>query len=340
MKKICILGQGITAKALRAHAPALNYLETSLEQADFIVTSPGIPAWEMPSTNKEIISEIEFAYRLMQSQKNIPKLIAITGTNGKTTVTSLIAHILNCPAVGNIGLPFITQVKDCHQQQCLAIEVSSYQLEFCQSFKPDIAILLNITPDHMLRHKTMQEYILQKSKIFSQQSSPDLLIVSPEYERLLKKNYAIRAYIQNFSENDPLATYISNPHLRGDHNKQNAMAAFYACQKIGLEQKTILQRINTFPGIEHRIEQVRTINQITFYNDSKATNPEATLVAINSFSQKTHLILCGKDKGLDILPFLKKAIEKVKTMIVFGEISKRLIEVSQQLIQQKKIKSC
>ena len=161
--KIAVLGEGVTAQALINNQIRLGYDVVSIKEAELIVASPGIPNEKLPQTDLPIISEVEFAYLLIQQQESIPKIIGITGTNGKSTVTALIAHCLEVPPLGNFGDPLINYVGTKHPY--LVVELSSYQLERTIEFKPDIAIILNITPDHLERHKTVEEYSFQKSKI-------------------------------------------------------------------------------------------------------------------------------------------------------------------------------
>ena len=173
---IAILGEGITAKSVSAFCKTHAIDIVSPEEADLVIASPGIPPKEYPRVKAEIISDIEWAYRLFQESAHPPKLIAVTGTNGKSTVTAMIAHILDAPYAGNIGIPLINYVGLEQEFPCIVVEVSSYQLESCVRFKPDISILLNITEDHMTRHGSMEEYSKQKAKVCMNQDEKDLFI--------------------------------------------------------------------------------------------------------------------------------------------------------------------
>ncbi|MFC1617336.1 UDP-N-acetylmuramoyl-L-alanine--D-glutamate ligase [Candidatus Margulisiibacteriota bacterium] len=332
--KIHILGNGITGQAVQKKVQELSDYELAdINNADLIIASPGIHPQNYPKTNKLIISEIEFAYRLFNrpESKYKPKLIAVTGTNGKTTVTSLIAHILNIPATGNIGIPLITYVDSKIKSEWLAIEVSSYQLEACSTFKPEIAVWLNLTEDHLLRHNTISQYAEAKAKIFHNQT-PDDYVIYPENDPIIC-NYIsnIEAKAVSFSENHPIIHKFNSLQLIGEHNKLNALAAFLAAQITGTPEPEIINKIHSLPPVEHRIELVRTYQNRSIYNDSKATNPDSTVTAVQAFQKPINLILCGKDKNLNLNDFIQFLHQKVKNIVVFGEIKKRFSKLSNAL---------
>lgn len=320
--KIAILGEGMTAKAVREKLSVMNATEVSLEKADLIVTSPGINTY--PDTKAEIISEIEWAYRfLMKTSK--PHLIAISGTNGKTTVTKMIAHLLGIPAVGNIGIPLVSMVDQNHPG--LAIEVSSFQLETCKNFTPHIAVLTNLTPDHLDRHVTMENYGQAKAKIFLNQTQNHHLVYCQEDPLISQLVQQANAQKHGYHRHSPYRSLWKNKNLIGEHNVLNALAAIHVGKIMGLSEEKIKEKLSTFPAVEHRIEKVRTLNDKTFYNDSKATNPDSSKIAIQSFQTPVHLMLGGKDKGLDLEEFLEFSQKTVKSITTFGEIGPEIYNI-------------
>ena len=333
MTKVAILGDGLTGQSIKKALERLRgYSLTEVQYADLIVTSPGIPAEKMPKTSVEIISEIEFAYRLFHRPGSPyrPKLIAVTGTNGKTTVTSLISHLLGMPAAGNIGTPLIDYVDSPSRPEWLVVELSSYQLEFCTTFRPEIAVLTNITPDHLLRHKTMENYACQKAKIFGQQRPSDTLIYFNEDTYVSDCVSRAQAMLQPYSLKSPELSLLTNSKLVGNHNQLNMLAGLYAAKAAGLDMDLILSRLATFTPVEHRLEFVRNYHNRPFYNDSKATNPDSTLVAVDAFTDPIHLILCGQDKQLPLEVFIGYLHKKVKTITIFGDISERFVAGSKK----------
>lgn len=334
--KIAILGEGITAKAVKEKLEELNWPITDPEHAELVIVSPGIPPWHHPETKAEIISEVEFAYRLFNKFKQKVALIGITGTNGKTTVTALMAHILDIPVAGNIGIPLISYVKK-EGVRALSVELSSYQLEPCTTFRPHVAILLNVQPDHMDRHKTMEQYAEAKAHIIQAQKEDDFVIYHAEDPLLSQSVKNTRAQKIPFASTDPEIKQLNHMKLMGPHNRLNALAAWKAARALGLKDDFILERINSFEPIEHRLEKVLSYQGRTFYNDSKATNPQSTIVAVESFSEPIHLLLGGKDKGLALEELMAFLHERVSSIVVFGAIADRVLEVSHKVNPKIKI---
>lgn len=331
MIKIATLGEGVTSAAVQKKVQELDGYEwVDIGQADLIVTSPGVPPRDFPKTNIPIISEIEFAYRLFHRPTSTfcPRLIGITGTNGKTTVTSMIAYILNIPAAGNIGVPLISFVDSPIHYPWIALELSSYQLECCTTFHPEIAVWLNLTDDHLERHKTLEEYARQKAKIF-QNHTPKDGIIYPENDKIIEPfvNQSPGVHLP-YSETHPDFKRLCDIQLMGKHNQLNALAAFLAVRQTGMPVQTIVEKMNTFPPVEHRIELVSTIQGRSFYNDSKGTNPSSTQIAVDAFDKPIHLIICGKDKGLPLESFIQYLHQNVKTITLFGEMADRFTQVS------------
>ena len=301
----------------------------SIESAELIVVSPGvhldIPVLEEAKQRRiPIISEIELAYRLLSKP-----IIAVTGTNGKTTTTTLIGELLKAggkrvAVAGNIGAPLV-DVDDSKLDYIVA-EISSYQLESIDEFKPWISVILNIQPDHLERHKTMDEYIHQKARIFMNQGSDDYVIFNMDDPQVAKMVKGACAKQLGFSKSNSLLS-PSEIKIPGRHNLENALAAAQAAYLCGLDKKTVADVLRSFPGVEHRIEFVSKINEIEFYNDSKATNPDSTLVALETFNERgIILILGGLDKGVTLDALCHKVKEGVRDVVLIGAATKRFKE--------------
>jgi UDP-N-acetylmuramoylalanine--D-glutamate ligase len=321
-EKIGVLGDGVTAKAVREKLAAWTIQEYPISEADIVVTSPGIAPRDYPSSKAEFISEIEFAYRLKQDEEI---WVGITGTNGKSTVTALLAYTVGCTPQGNIGTPLISSIDTFTPIR--VIELSSYQLEGCSTFRPDIAVILNITPDHLERHITMENYAKAKANITLFQTAKDTLIIPHDtlIESSTAASKAQRVYLE---ESSPLWKFTRHFPLPGYHNKMNALAAILVCKALKtVSDEVMMLGLSTFKGLEHRIEFVCAWDKRKFYNDSKGTNPDSTLIAVQAFDNPIHLILGGKDKGLDLTSFLNALKqEKIKTIGVFGEIKERFFK--------------
>lgn len=324
----------------------MGHSQDFIEGAQLAITSPGIaPHSEIINRLKEenipIISEVELAYL-----ETVTPFIAITGTNGKTTTTSLCSHILStkykAPSCGNIGIPPTSLLED--NNDYLVVELSSYQIEYSPSFKAQIAMFLNFTPDHLDWHGGLENYFISKSKIFRSPQTPAFSIFNALDERVFEFSKTTES--ENFyfgKELDKNCCYESNgaifykrnnlPEkiielqdvpLVGEHNYQNVMAAIITAKIIGLENEEIRSAIMSFHAVEHRCEFVKTINGISFYNDSKATNPEAAIVAIRSFGgKKVSLIAGGRDKMTGLDEFCQSIKECISDVILIGEAADR-----------------
>ncbi len=308
-----------------------------IKDADLVILSPGVhldlPIFdEVRRLKIPMISEVEFAYWLLKQP-----IIAVTGTNGKTTTTTLIGEILKegglkAAVAGNIGYPLVSV--DERGLDYIVAEISSYQLEAIQSFKPWISLILNITEDHLERHKTMEEYIALKGRIFENQGREDFLIYNaddPLVSKLIKK---AKSKLIPFSKESRLAVKIKKKiYLKGEHNLENALAATAAATLCRVKEEGILKVLSEFKGIEHRIEYVTSINGIAFYNDSKGTNPDSTIVALKALSKDTPstalrprniiLIAGGRDKGGDLTKMCKEIRERTKAVVLIGEATER-----------------
>jgi UDP-N-acetylmuramoylalanine--D-glutamate ligase len=316
-----------TAAKLRAAGVALELgghrAETFAEQ-DLIVPSPGVPLM-MPALaaaraiGVPVWSEIELAWRFLRG-----RLICITGSNGKTTTTSLIGHILETAGfpvqvAGNIGTPLISRVDISSDASFTVVEASSFQLESISAFRPDIAVLLNITPDHLDRHGSIEGYGAAKARMFENQTAGDAAVlnaddaVAPQYSPTGPRVYwfsrlkrvANGCYLRGdeivfrCEGTETVLLEGKDIGLRGSHNIENVLAAAAAARLAGAEPTAIAEGVRTFAGVEHRIEYVATISGVEYFNDSKATNVDATLKALDAFSGNVLVILGGKDKGSD-----------------------------------------
>jgi UDP-N-acetylmuramoylalanine--D-glutamate ligase len=306
-----------------------GHSDKAIAKAELIVVSPGIHL-DIPILEKAksqgipIISEIELASRLLTKP-----IIAVTGTNGKTTVTTLIGELLKAggkkvAVAGNIGFPLV-EVDDTHLDYIVA-EVSSYQLETIDQFKPWISVILNIQPDHLERHGSMAEYINQKARIFKNQTGDDYVIYNLDDPEVVKMVAKSKAKLIGFSVNEAAIITLRPEEIKipGRHNLSNALAAAQAAYLCGISPKVVADVLRSFPGVEHRIEFTAKINGVEYYNDSKGTNPDSTIVALETFrDKKVVLILGGRDKGVALEPLIDKIKQNVKAVILIGEATER-----------------
>ena len=322
--KIAVLGSGITAQSVWDFAKKFDVEIVSIEQATLIIASPGIPPSQYPQTSTPIISDIEWAYRLFQMSPSPPKLIAVTGTNGKSTVTAMIAHICDIPYAGNIGVPLLNYVGLETEFPCIVVEVSSYQLETCSEFCPEIVVLTTLSPDHLERHKTMKAYIDAKKNCFKNQTANNFLIYNAEDPGVVEMVEEAEAVCEGVSYNDISDKFELLKTLLGKHNHLNAAIALKVADSLGLDPVVSFRSLHTFKSLKHRLEYVCDYQGIRIYNDSKSTNPESTIIALEAFAQPVWLICCGEDKNLDLNQLFKSMASGVKGLIVFGEIADRM----------------
>lgn len=320
-----------------------------VNNAELVVTSPGIPPHSeiiqrIKKLNIPIISELELAYR----QSDIPFII-ITGTNGKTTTTALTEHILaknlKVKACGNIGCPPCSIANE--DLDYFVCEASSYQLEMSPSLKPFISVWTNFTPDHIDWHQGLENYFNAKAKVFKEPQTPKFSVLNAKDPKLLEFSKEAKGtlfmfagnigenccYEENgeiiFKQNGICESIIklSECPLLGEHNYQNIMCAIVCAKLTGIDNHTIKQAIMEFKAPAHRLEKITQKDGITFYNDSKATNPEAAIVAINSFNNtNVTLIAGGRDKNTDLTEFCRSVNEHIKTVILIGEATERFEE--------------
>ena len=266
-----------------------------LDGVGLVVKSPGVPAAAAPVTAArgrgiEVISEIELGARLVQNP-----LVGVTGTNGKTTTTALIGAILEAGEVsvevaGNIGRPLTSLVDAVEPDAWIVCELSSFQLEDVSTLRPRVAVLTNLEPDHLDRHGDLAAYERAKLRIFERQEPGDVAVVPRGFGAVPGAASRIE-----FAADDPLP---AEPRIRGAHNRENAAAATAAARAIGVPDDAIADALSSFPGVEHRIEEVATVGGVLFVNDSKATNAAAALRALASFpGRRKHVILGGRGKS-------------------------------------------
>ena len=338
----------------KAHKMGIN-LETgghsnNIYNSDLWILSPGISdKIEIVKNAKnkgiEIVSEIEFA-----SWFTDKPIIAVTGTNGKTTTVSIINDILNKSNLnpvlaGNIGFAFSKAIFDdlfqCDENRVYVLELSSFQLEYIYKFKPFISILLNISPDHQDRYDSMESYIEAKMKIAINHDAKSYLVYNSDDSQLTnrcknlhtnkisfglindKKNI-LKIDNSHIVDNQAKIVSLDNIALKGKHNLSNILAAASAAKILKVPNKHIAETLSNFRGIEHRLERVETISGVTYYNDSKATNVDSVIAAIDSFKNPIILILGGKDKDNNfssLSPFLKKNIKKI---VSYGEARNKI----------------
>ena len=317
----------------------------TFRRQDLIVVSPGVPldTPELAQVRKfglPVIGELELAARFLKG-----KILAITGSNGKTTTTALLGAILKeagIPALvgGNIGVPVVSLIDESTDDTWSVLEVSSFQLESTQEFHPNIAVILNITPDHLDRHGSFENYARAKERIFAALNHDDAVVLNADNARTAQAASRSSARVYWFSiehsvrqgswVEDGYVVYrgergaslervmpLSRIPLKGEHNVENVVAAVCAAREAGAPVKAIGHAIEKFHAVEHRLEFVANINGVEFYNDSKATNVDATAKAVAAFHSGIHLILGGKDKGSDytsLTPLLREHVRAVYTI--------------------------
>ena len=324
--------------------------ERTFRGQDLIVVSPGVPVDAPPlvqarSAGEMVIGEIELAAQFLPGP-----LVAITGSNGKTTTTTLAGEIMTAggfPTLvgGNIGTPAISLAERAKPETIIVLEVSSFQLETIQSFRPKIAVVLNVTPDHLDRHRTLDAYINAKARIFENQQPDDYAVLNVDDATCVSMAARTRAQVFWFSRQKEVQQgawvrngnlifrdrtgqreilQVSEIPLKGAHNLENVLAAVCAGALMGCPPDKIRQAVRDFKAVEHRLEFVATINGVDYYNDSKATNVDATIKALESFPANIHLILGGKDKGSDYTVLNDLLRQRVKRVYTIGAAAAKI----------------
>lgn len=322
-----------------------------LESYDLAVTSPGIPMQApilraVQAAGVPLIGELELGAQVSRAP-----LYAVTGTNGKTTTTTLIGEIFRnlgktTYVVGNIGYPFTACALRCGEEDVAVAEVSSFQLETISTFHPHIAVMCNITEDHLNRHGTMEEYIRVKERIFENMGQGDYAVLNLDdpivrgmAERIpctpaffsRRQEVETGAYLEGeevvFSLNGHKKRVLRADEIRipGEHNLENALAATALAMLAGVPAPVVRHTLKTFPGVEHRIETVRTVEGVTYINDSKGTNVDASIRAVRAMKVPTVLLAGGYDKHTDFLPLAREILaSKIHTVVVLGDTAEQI----------------
>jgi UDP-N-acetylmuramoylalanine--D-glutamate ligase len=351
-----------SAEALAKDIPALLEAGIMVEagghglltfrRQDLIVVSPGVPLdtpelAQVKAFGLPVIGELELAARFLKG-----RTLAITGSNGKTTTTALAGEILAAAGMktlvgGNIGVPVVALIDDSTDDSWSVLEVSSFQLESTDKFHPQIAVILNITPDHLDRHGTFENYARAKERIFAEQTEHDCLVLNADNTRAAAAAASTVARVFWFSIEQPVerGAWVENGYvvyreapsaatetimplsgipLKGEHNVENVLAAVCATRQAGAAAEAIRGAIENFRAVEHRLEYVTTINGVDFYNDSKATNVDATAKAVAAFSSGIHLILGGKDKNSDYTQLARQLRARVRAIYTIGSAAEKI----------------
>ena len=323
--------------------------DSLLEGVDLIIVSPAVPI-KIPLLQSaikkkiKIISEVELAYNLAKSP-----ICAVTGTNGKTTTVTLLGLLLETAydkvgVGGNIGIPLSEVALEVGEGGCIAAEISSYQMEATNNFHPHVSAILNVTPDHIKRHGSMEVYQQMKERIFAEENKSDYLVLNYDDERTHEIKNRAHCQVCYFSRKNELdeGAYLIDDTLvikwkdniqklctvkelgiKGNHNVENALAASAVAFFAGAEPEKMKKVLMTFTGVEHRIEFVREIDGVKYYNDSKATNTDSAIKALETFDGHIILIAGGDDKGTDLTDFMQLVKARVDELILVGDAAER-----------------
>jgi UDP-N-acetylmuramoylalanine--D-glutamate ligase len=326
--------------------------ERTFREQDLIVISPGVP-FDMPQFARArergipIIGEIELAYRFLKGN-----IVAVTGSNGKTTTTTLAGDVVAASGRdtlvgGNIGTPAITFVDAAEDHTWVVLEISSFQLETIESFRPKIAAVLNVTPDHLDRHYSFENYAAAKARIFENQTDTDFAVLNADDATCVAMAKTIKSRVCWFSRlrevergafargkeiiwrdasREQSILPVSEISLKGAHNLENVLAAVCVGMLVKAEPSAIRRAVEEFRAVEHRLEYVGTVRGVEYYNDSKATNVDATVKAVESFPGRLHLILGGKDKGSDYTVLNALLGQRVKRVYTIGAAAAKIEE--------------
>ncbi len=357
---------------LRGEIPALldrgitvetgGHGERTFRQQDMIVVSPGVPV-DVPQLAQArelgipVIGEIELASSVLKGH-----LVAITGSNGKTTTTALTGEVISwggyeAAVGGNIGTPAISLAPETTSDTYVVLEISSFQLETIANFRPEIAVVLNVTPDHLDRHRTFEVYLAAKARIFENQAASDFAVLNADDPNCVRLAEGLRAQLRWFSrrrevekgafvrdakvisrddEGEHEIMPASDIPLKGAHNLENVLAAVCVGGIVRCEPGRIRTAIKQFNAVEHRLEYVASINGVEYYNDSKATNVDATIKALESFPGNIHVILGGKHKGSPytvLNELLRERVKRVYTIGAAAEIIEQDIKGSAEVVR-------
>ena len=329
----------------------LGSIPEDMGEFDMLILSPGVPVdlpfiVEARACGAEVMGELELAYRIGKG-----KFIGITGTNGKTTTTTLVGEIFKAAGrkthvVGNIGVPVLSAAEKSGDESWMVTEVSSFQLETTDEFRPEVSAILNLTPDHLNRHKTMENYGNAKARIFMRQSQDQYCVVNMDDRDAFRLAESCRAKVIPFSrrEEPNIGAFVRDGVIRirddhgrevsiisadelmipGAHNLENALAAAAISYFAGVDPKTIGDAMRVFAGVEHRIENCGEVGGVRFVNDSKGTNPDAAIKAIEAMKENIILIAGGYDKSADFNEFVGAFAGRVRHAVLLGETAEQI----------------
>ena len=325
------------------------------ESFDYLIKNPGVPidhkyVLKARELGIPVINEVEMAYLSIAKDKNI-KIIGITGTNGKTTTTTLIYNFikeqgLGVHLAGNIGYPLSSFIDKLNDNDIIVMETSCQQLENLDKFKPDVAVITNISEAHIEFMKTFEHYVEVKSRLLKNLTSKDVAVLNLENDIVTEMGKNCLANIKNFSSKKEInGCYIkdgsiyyyseeviklSDIRLRGVHNYENIMGAILAVKEFGVSNQSIRNVLTTFMGVEHRLEFVREVNGVKYYNDTEATNIKCTQIALSAFTEPTILILGGYERGQNFYD-LKDYVKHVKAIVAIGTCRDRVVEFANSI---------
>lgn len=325
---------------------------TLLDNVDMVILSPAVPVriplvQEAYKREIPVVSEVQVAYELAKSP-----ILAVTGTNGKTTTVTLLGELMktrypDAGVGGNIGVPLCEEALKAGEHSCVVAEISSYQMEATTNFCPHVAVVLNVTPDHVVRHGSLEVYQQMKEKMFAQQTSEDYLVLNYDNDKTRDMAKRAKGQVFFFSRLEKLeeGAFLQDGWLtiqwqgqncrlcradelkiKGGHNIENALAAASAAFLGGARIPKIIEVLKEFAGVEHRIEPVAVIGGVAYYNDSKATNTDSAIKALESFDGHIVLIAGGDDKMTDLTDFMTLVKERVDELILVGDASARFKE--------------
>lgn len=328
-----------------------EFPEHLLEELELVVLSPGVPTdlpviLAMKEHGIQVIGEVELAYAFGKGD-----VLAITGTNGKTTTTSLLGEIMKCHqeevfVVGNIGNPYTVAAGQMTERSVAVAEMSSFQLESIETFRPKVSAILNFTPDHLNRHHTMEAYVEAKKQIAKNHTAEDYCVLNYEDERTKAFGEEVKAQVLYFSSahklergiylddgkmiyknpEEVIVCHVDELQILGIHNYENVMAAVAMAAVYGVPMDTIRKAILAFKGVEHRIEYVTEKDGVVYYNDSKGTNPDAAIKGIQAMNRKTVLIGGGYDKNSEYTEWIQAFDGKVKQLILIGATREKIAQ--------------
>ncbi|MBV8855510.1 MAG: UDP-N-acetylmuramoyl-L-alanine--D-glutamate ligase [Acidobacteria bacterium] len=344
---LALKGEGVV-KLLAGDVP--SWL---LDQIELVVVSPGVPSKSIPiryaeRAGAEVVGEIELAWRFLRG-----RVVGITGTNGKTTTTTLVGELLKDAGLpvqvgGNIGTPLVSLVETSREDGWTVVELSSYQLETIKEFRPTVAVVLNLMPDHMDRYESFEDYGAAKHRIFRNQTSADVAVLNADDPVVSTWAQGLEAHVTRFSTareldeglflrgRDLVARTWSGERvlmsrdemrLKGVHNVQNVLAAFAAGLACGASPDSMRETVRRFAPVEHRLERVAEVGGVTFYNDSKATNVDAAVKAVEALSDEPGrivLILGGRGKNAPYAPLAPLLAKKARALVTLGEDAERI----------------